>query len=76
MKTTGRRIDSVLRLSRVKFRLELKVNFELVKYLKETDSTIKNIFSSVALFLDANTPSLPRDQNNQCKKNNEYLCFF
>ena len=68
MKTTWRRINSVVRPNRVNPKLKLKVNDELVTDSTEIASTFNNHFSSVTQVLNANIPNLPDDPTANVKE--------
>ena len=58
MKTTWRRINSVIHPNRVKSKLKLKLNDELLTDTTEIASTFNNHFSNVAQVLNANNITL------------------
>ena len=76
MKTAWGRINSLLRPSRVKPKLKLKVNDTLITDSTELASILKNLFSSVAQVLDANIPSLPDDPTSNERKIRNSLAFI
>ena len=76
MKTTWRRINSVVRPNRVNPKLKLKVNDELVTDSTEIASTFNNHFSSVAQVLNANIPNLPDDPTANVKRVRNSFVFL
>ena len=73
MKTTWRRVSSVVRPNRVIPKLIWKINDKLVTDSTEIVSTFNNHFSSVAQVLNANIPTLPDDQTANVKRIRNYF---
>ena len=76
MKTTWLRINSVVLPNRVKLKLKMKVNNEIVTCSTEIASTFNNSFSSVAQVLKVNIPYWPDDQTANVKRIRKSVVFL
>ena len=76
MKITNRRINSVLRATRVRPKHKLKVNAELVTVPTKIASTFSDHFSSVAQVRNAVIPTLPDDPAANIRRMRKSFVFL